>query len=132
MVGRLTFPEAGPFVVPPNNDPREDLVSTVAWHISEVEGASPLVASNKLDVGIMMQGFAFKSKQPGVNHLAVGIDHVPSLCGSAFFDSASTKAKMLGERMPLDKLVIAHSGLCRKCETIAWNEIEKEEQYYRK
>jgi len=92
----------------------------------------PLVAFMNPDVNDMMQGFAFKAKRPGVNHLAVGIDHVPSLCGSAFFDSSSSKAEMMGSRMPLDKLVIAHSGLCRKCESIAWKEIEKEEQYYGK
>ena len=79
----------------------------------------------------MMDAFLFKSKKGGVNHVALRIDRVPSLCGSAFYDSESVKAQRVGERMPLDKLIHAHTKLCSKCETIAVKEIEKDNEYYR-
>lgn len=81
----------------------------------------------------MVLGLAFKVKGGKRNHLAAGsVDCIDSLCGSAFYDSKNPKARRLGERMPLDRLVRAHSNLCSRCVVAAERLIESEEAWEQK
>lgn len=73
----------------------------------------------------MMEGIAFRPPKGTRNHIAIGIDQVPSLCGSSFLLVGDPKTRVLGKRMPLDQLIRAHSNLCVRCEQIARSEIEK-------
>lgn len=79
----------------------------------------------------MLEGFLFKNKKNGVNHIAIGIDECKSLCGSARYASQSIDPNMkrVGERMPLDKLIIAHSKICARCLPCAIKEIESDLAY---
>lgn len=76
-----------------------------------------------------LPGVVFKTNPNGVNHIASGIDRVFSFCGSAYFDSESSKTKMVGKRGPIDELVRAHSKLCKRCEGHVRSYLEKEESY---
>lgn len=78
----------------------------------------------------MMEGLAFKVRKGGKNHITIGIDQVPSLCGSVFFSKGKPGCDVVGDRMPLDKLLSAHGNLCSRCEAVALSEIEKELAYY--
>ena len=78
----------------------------------------------------MVLGLAFRVKGGKKNHLASGsVDRINSLCGSAFYDSQVSTTRKLGERMPLDRLIRAHSNLCSRCVTSAARIIEDEEAW---
>lgn len=77
----------------------------------------------------MLEGFLFKIKKNGVNHVGIGIDEVKSLCGSAIYYSKSKEIQRVGETMELDKLLKAHSKICSRCYNIAEKQIESEKAY---
>lgn len=76
-----------------------------------------------------LPGVVFKTNPKGVNHIASGIDNIYSFCGSAYFDSSSSKVKMVGKRAPIDELVKSHSKLCKRCEDHVRAYLEKERAY---
>ena len=81
----------------------------------------------------MLEGFLFKNKKDGVNHIAIGIDSCKSLCGSAIYSSRTTNQniKKVGEKMPLDDLVIKYSKYCSRCVIAAEKQIESDLAYQR-
>ena len=91
---------------------------------SAIRGMNPRSGTHGR-VFVMMEGTAFRPPKGTKNHIAIGIDQVPSLCGSAFLQVGNPKTRVLGQRMPLDKLIRAHSNICVRCDQIARVEIEK-------
>lgn len=81
----------------------------------------------------MLEGFLFKNKKGGVNHIAIGIDDCKSLCGSATYSSRTSNPDMkkVGEKMPLDDLVIKYAKYCSRCAVAAEKQIESELAYSR-
>ncbi len=80
----------------------------------------------------MLEGFLFKNKKNGVNHIGIGIaDEARSMCGSATFyaKSSNPDMKLVGEKMKLDKLIIAHSKICSRCLLAAQKQIESDNAY---
>jgi len=81
----------------------------------------------------MLDGFLFKNKEKGVNHIAIGIDECKSLCGSAVYSSKTSNPHMkkVGEKMPLDELLLKFSKYCSRCVIAAEKQIESEMAYRR-
>lgn len=81
----------------------------------------------------MLNGFLFKNKKNGINHITIGIDDCKSLCGSATYNSRSSNPDMkkIGERMPLDDLIVKYSKYCNRCLLAAEKQIESELAYQR-
>jgi hypothetical protein len=79
----------------------------------------------------MLDSFLFKNKKNGINHIGIGIDEVRSLCGSATYYAKSVNPDMrkVGEKMKLDRLIIAHSKICSRCLVAANKQIESENAY---
>lgn len=79
----------------------------------------------------MLEGFLFKTKKKGLNHISIGIDDCKSLCGSAIYNSKSSNPDMrkVGEKMPLDDLVIKFSKYCNRCLAAAVKQIDSEMAY---
>ena len=80
----------------------------------------------------MLDGFLFKNKKNGVNHIGIGIpDEARSMCGSAtyYVNSSNPDMKLVGEKMKLDKLIIAHSKICSRCLAACVKQIESDNAY---
>ena len=79
----------------------------------------------------MLEGFLFKNKKKGVNHIAIGIDECKSLCGSAVYISRSLNPDMkrVGEKMPLDDLLLKFSKYCSSCFEAAEKQIKSDMAY---
>lgn len=79
----------------------------------------------------MLEGFLFKTKKKGINHITIGIDDCKSLCGSAIYNSRSSNPDMrkVGEKMPLDDLVVKFSKYCNRCLAAAIKQIDSEMAY---
>ena len=80
-----------------------------------------------------MEGFLFKNKKKGVNHIGIGIPPCKSLCGSAYFqpNSPNPEMKQVGEKMPLDDLIVKYSKYCGRCFAAAEKQIESDMAYRR-
>jgi len=79
----------------------------------------------------MLEGFLFKNKKNGVNHIAIGIEPCKSLCGSAIYSSRSSNPDMktVGEKMPLDDLLYKFSKYCSRCYTAAEKQVDSDLAY---
>ena len=79
----------------------------------------------------MLEGFLFKNKKNGVNHIATGIEPCNSLCGSARYSCHTTNPymKKVGEKMPLDDLIVKYSKYCSRCFVAAEKQIESDWAY---
>ncbi len=79
----------------------------------------------------MLEGFLFKNKKNGVNHIAIGIDPCKSLCGAVTYSSKSSNPDMkrVGEKMPLDDLLYKFSKYCSRCYIAAEKQVESDLAY---
>lgn len=79
----------------------------------------------------MLEGFLFKTKNKGVNHITTGIDDCKSLCGAVSYNSKSSNPymKKIGEKMGLDELLLRFSKYCSRCVSAAEKQIESDEAY---